>query len=245
MRFVEVGHISPFRLADALGLSYLRLHGCPANRHFLGGCLNGSCLGGRRDSCIFFIFSTIIMMFSISQSSQRLTSSPHDVPLPKSQHVHFITASGSSKPTLHTKPCCHGEEDHERRQSCAILSCEAAINVPTQLHQHAVIPALRPNYRTVGLAPSSFSSGDSLSSWSGIREEEISNTDVGFNSPARQDPLSSHLDPDLFSVPPLPSDLSALHDTWEHVRAYCNNMMTVGIYQIIQSCSTHTEKHRL
>ena len=149
-------------------------------------------------------------------------------------------ASASDKPTLPIEPCCQGEEDYGRRQSDAIVSCEAITNIPTRLHQHSLVPALWPNYGTVGLTPNLFSFSDSLSSWSGIQEEETSDADVEFNSPARQDSLSSnfgepssHLDPDLFSIPPSPLDLSALHATWEDVRAYCNNMIIVGVYPII------------
>ena len=151
-------------------------------------------------------------------------------------------ASASDEPTLPTEPCCQGEEGYGTRQPDAINSCEAATNLPTRSHQHSLIPALRSDYRTEGVTPNLSSWGDALSSWSGIQEEETREANVEFNSPARQDSLL--LDPDFCSIPPSPLELSALHDTWEHVRAYCNNMTTVGIYQIIESCPTHAEKHR-
>ena len=76
---------------------------------------------------------------------------------------------------------------------------------------------------------------DPLDSWCGTQEEETSDVNMEFNSPTRQDPLSSHfgepsspLDPDVLSIPPSLLDLSALHDTWEQVRAYCDNIMKVA-----------------
>lgn len=178
---------------------------------------------------MFIIRYFTIIMFSISQNSQRPTPSPYSVLLPISRHVHSFTASASAseKPTLPTEPCCQDEEDHERRQSDAIVSYEEATKSPTRLYQHSLIPALRSDYRTEGVTPNLSSWGDALSSWSGIQEEETREANVEFNSPARQDSLL--LDPDFCSIPPSPLDLSALHDTWEHVRAYCNNMTTVGI----------------
>lgn len=177
--------------------------------------------------------STAIMIFSVSQSSQRQASSLYEDPLLKSRRVHSITASSSDKPILPTEIDCQGEEDHGRRQSCTTISCGSAIHVSAQLHQHSAVSALPAHYQRVGLNSNSSTS-------SGGQEEESSDTNVQSNSLTCQDPSSSYFsepniysDPDLFSIPPAPLDLSTLHDTWEHIRACCNNTMNVRIHSTI------------
>ena len=199
-------------------------------------------------------------MFSASQSSQRLTSSPYGAPIVNPRHVHSITASACDQPTLPTEPCCQSEVDHGTRQPNAVTSPEAAAKVPTRLHQDTLIPALWPKYRPVDWKPTNFTSfSGSASSLSDFREEGPSDVNVKFNTPVRQHVLSSHfkepsghpnpninsdLNPDLFSTPPSPLDLSALHDTWEHVRAYCDHMMPVSILVRIHCCLTPAEENR-
>ena len=199
-------------------------------------------------------------MFSGSQSSPRLVSSPYGALFLDPRHVHSITASACDKPTLPTKPCCQSAVDHGRRQSDAITSREAAAEVPTRLHQDPLIPWLRPKYRPVDWKPTNFTSfSGSAPLLSDFQGEGSSDANVKFNSPVRQDVLSSHfkgpsghpnpninpdLNPNLFSTPPSPLDLSALHDTWEHVRAYCDNMAPVSIHDLIHSCLTPTEQNR-
>ena len=176
-------------------------------------------------------------MFSGPQSSQRLTSSPYGAPILNPRHVHSITASASDKPTLPTEPCCQGEVDHGRRQSDSITSREAAAKDPTRLHQDSLIPALRPKYRTVCWKPNLSSFSGSASLLSEIQGEGSSDEDVlssHFKEPSSNlnpdlnSELNPDLNPNLFSIPPSPLDLSALHDTWEHVRTYCDNMVQVG-----------------
>ena len=195
---------------------------------------------------MFIVSTIIIIMSSESLNSQRLASSPYSVPI--------ITASASDKPTLPTEPCCQGEVDHGRRQSNAITSREAAGNVSARLHQDSLIPALWPKYRAVCRKPNCFSfTGSAASLLSQVHQEGSSDEDVLSShfkkpsSPLNYDlypELNPDLTPDLFSIPPSPLDLSALHDTWEHVRAYCDNMVQVAIHQLIHSCLTPAEEHR-
>ena len=234
------------------GHLYLRLRECPGNRLFFGDFPNGTCLGdicvgGHQDICMFmFIVSTIIIMFSESQSSQGLTSSPYGAPILDPRHVHSITASASDKPTLPTEPCCQSGVDHGRRQSDAITGRETAVNVPTRLHQDPLIPDLRLKDRPVNWRPDSTYFSGSASLLSNFQKGDQDVLPSHFKEPSNHlnSNVNPDLNPDLFSTPPSPLDLSALHDTWEHVRVYCDSMVQVIIHQLIHSCLTPTEEHR-
>ena len=96
-------------------------------------------------------------------------------------------------------PAIHGqgEEVHRRRQTCNSIECPRDLDTSAPRYQHIQRYPFCENPLRADNSPfSQFHSSDS--------------------DPCEPD---SHLNPELFQIPPPPSDLLALHEIWEYVGA--------------------------
>ena len=157
------------------------------------------------------------MSLTISNSSQAKVLIPGTC-----QHCLHLYTAPSDKSTLTLATHSQGEEIHRRRQTCNSIDCPIGLNVSAQTCQHSQSPRLYGNSRSTGNSPSS-----------------------QFHSSSYSCEPDSHLNPELLRIPPPPSDLLALHETWEHIRACCSVERTVSNRSLIQFSSSYTDKHRL
>ena len=106
----------------------------------------------------------------------------------------------SAPPDMSTlTPAIHGqgEEVHRERQTCNSIECPRDLDISAPRYQRIQCDPFCENpVRTDNSPFSQLHSSDSY--------------------PCEPD---SHLNPELFQIPPPPSDLLALHEIWEHIGA--------------------------
>ena len=180
----------------------------------------------------------VAMSLTILNGSQSKALSPHRAsPRRCQQCLHLIPAPSSNNPTSAPETHSQGEKIHRRRQTCGSIGYAVDLNVSAQPCQHSQIHWLH--------HPEASSSS--------VREEENSGSTDIHNDPSSSQFHSlpylcesdSHLDTEAFQIPPPPSDLLALHETWEHIRACCSVERMVSNRSLIQYSSFYTDKHRL